>query len=102
MTPQEFLALYGIWYLDNPLSKKYELTGASVVFDKDVGIVVTVLRADGSPKIGDGSLFICNIFPDGNGDVPVQPNGSGVGSFQGAASSAYTPPQRGPFTITLF
>lgn len=99
MTPTEILAQYGVTVADNPIDQTHELTGANVIFNKDAGITVTVLRKDGSPSIG--SPFVVNIRPDGKGDDPQTPNGNGGVQFLFGAASAYTPPQRGPFTVTL-
>src|SRR5512144_1280937 len=98
MTPESYLAQYGV-LVEQQLGATYELTGANVIFGKDAGITVTVFGDNGLPSIG--APVVVNIRPDGKGDDPQRPNGSGVVQFLAGAASAYTPPQRGPFTVTL-
>lgn len=72
----------------------YRLTGATVRQGVSAFLVVTVLGKS-APAIG---AKVVNLFPDGNGEV-IQTDGSGVARFQFAASSAFTEPGTGPFTI---
>lgn len=97
-TPSELLAQYNVRVEDN-LNQTYELTGANVQFIGMVGIVVTVYNKAGLPAVG--APVVVNVFPDGHGDEPATPDGAGQVRFSAAANSAYTPPERGPFTVTL-
>src|SRR5689334_17944969 len=98
MTPADFLAQFGVW-IEPTGGEDYELSGAYVIFGKDAGIVVTIFGDAGLPSIG--APVVINVRPDGKGDDPQRPDGSGVVRFLAGAASAYTPPARGPFTITL-
>lgn len=72
----------------------YRLNGASVRRGISAFMVVTVF-SHGAPKIG---AKVVNLFPDGNGEV-VETDGSGNARFQFGASSAFTTPGTGPFTV---
>ncbi len=72
----------------------YRLTGATVRQGISAFMVVTVLGKS-APAIG---VKVVNLFPDGNGEV-IETDGSGVARFQFAASSAFSNPGAGPFTV---
>ena len=74
----------------------YRLTGATVRQGVSAFMVVTVF-SQGAPKI---SAKVVNLFPDGNGEV-IETDGSGNARFQFGASSAFTTPGTGPFTIFI-
>lgn len=73
----------------------YRLTGAAVRQGVSAFMVVTVIGLNGTPVIG---AKVVNLFPDGNGEV-LQTDGSGTARFQFGASSAFTQPGTGPFTV---
>lgn len=77
-----------------PAQPFYRLSGASVRRGISAFMVVTVFSR-GTPKIG---AKVVNLFPDGNGEV-IETDGSGNARFQFGASSAFTTPGTGPFTI---
>lgn len=77
-----------------PDQKFYRLTGATVRQGISAFMVITVLGKN-APAIG---AKVVNLFPDGNGEV-IAADGSGVVRFQFAASSAFTEPGKGPFTV---
>src|SRR4051794_35510919 len=101
MSPADYLNQFNVRVGVEPIGPvKYDLIGALMEQRGDLGIYVTVLREDGTPSIGDP--FVVNIFPDGHGDDPRNPDGAGLVVFSGAStSSAYTPPSRGPFNVSL-
>ncbi|MBI5876644.1 MAG: hypothetical protein HZB53_03260 [Chloroflexi bacterium] len=74
----------------------YRLTGATVRQGVSAFMVVTVFGKT-APAVG---VKVINLFPDGNGEV-IQTDGSGVVRFQFAASSAFTNPGTGPFTVFI-
>jgi hypothetical protein len=73
----------------------FRLNGAAVRQGVSAFMVVTVIGKSGTPLIG---AKVLNLFPDGNGEI-LQTDGSGVARFQFGASSAFTNPGTGPFTI---
>lgn len=73
----------------------FRLNGAAVRQGVSAFMVVTVIGKNGTPLIG---AKVLNLFPDGNGEI-LQTDGSGVARFQFGASSAFTNPGTGPFTI---
>lgn len=75
----------------------YRLTGSAVRRGVNAFLVVTVLGQAGAPLTG---VTAVNMFPDGNGEI-VQTDGGGVARFQFGASSAFTTPGTGPFTLQL-
>jgi hypothetical protein len=73
----------------------FRLAGASVRRGVSAFMVVTVIGKNGRPLIGTKVL---NMFPDGNGEI-IQTDGSGTARFQFGASSAFSNPGSGPFTV---
>ena len=74
----------------------YRLTGATVRQGVSAFLIVTVFGKS-APAVG---VKVVNHFPDGNGEV-IQTDGSGVARFQFAASSAFSVPGEGPFTVFI-
>jgi len=72
----------------------YRLMGATVRQGVSAFLVVTVFGKT-APAIG---AKVVNLFPDGNGEV-IQTDGTGTARFQFAATSAFTEPGTGPFTV---
>jgi hypothetical protein len=98
MTPQELdaaLAKVGAHVWRNATAI-YHLAGVSLRLGVNAFNVNTFIGAGGIPVPG---LIVCNMFPDGNGDLPQPTDGSGVARFQYGASSAFTTPGSGPFTV---
>lgn len=75
----------------------YRITGATVRRGVSAFMVMTVIGKNGAPVIG---VTVCNIFPDGKGEVQ-QTDGAGVVRFQFGPSSAFTTPGTGPFTVFI-
>lgn len=73
----------------------YRLTGASVRQGVSAFCRVVVIGVNRLPAVG---VQVVNLFPDGNGEILVT-DGSGAVQFNYGASSAFTPPAPGPFTI---
>jgi hypothetical protein len=95
MTSEDTLAQIGASVERIPAAQ-YTLAGAVVRRGVNAFNVNTFLSAGGVPAIG---VTVVNIFPDGNGDLPQQTDGSGVARFQYGASSAFSAPGAGPFTV---
>lgn len=76
-------------------STLYRLTGASVRQGVSAFCRVVVIGVNRLPAVG---IQVVNVFPDGNGEILVS-DGSGAVQFNYAASSAFTPPAPGPFTV---
>lgn len=74
----------------------YALSGVTIRRGVNAFNVNTFIGAGGIPAIG---VVVVNLFPNGNGDEPQATDGSGVARFQYAASSAFTDPGSGPFTV---
>ncbi len=74
----------------------YALAGIAVRLGLNAFNVNTFISANGIPTVGQ---LVVNMFPDGNGDLPQDTDGSGVARFQYGASSAFTTPGSGPFTV---
>jgi hypothetical protein len=73
----------------------YRLTGATVKQGVSAFMVVEVYGKAGIPAIG---VQVVNLFPDGHGEV-IETDGQGISRFQFGASSAFSNPGQGPFTI---
>lgn len=73
----------------------YRLTGASVRQGVSAFCRVVVIGVNRLPAVG---VQVVNVFPDGNGEILVS-DGSGAVQFNYAASSAFSPPAPGPFTV---
>ena len=56
---------------------------------------VTVIGKNGVPAI---NVQVVNLFPDSNGEI-LHTDGTGVVTFNYGASSAFSPPAPGPFTV---
>lgn len=80
-----------------PLKDKefYRIMGATIRQGISAFMNVYLYQQDGSPAVG---RYVVNLFPDGNGEVQ-QSDASGRVQFYFAASSAFTAPGTGPFTI---
>lgn len=75
----------------------YRLTGATVKQGVSAFMVVVVYGRNGIPV---PNVAVVNMFPDGHGEI-IYTDGAGVSRFQFGASSAFTSPGAGPFTIFL-
>lgn len=89
----DFLTSLGVILTENTQSK-YALTGASNVYNKDAGYEVYVYSKGGIPV---PSLWVVNLFPDGNGDVPQMTSAGGRVQYSFGTASAYDPPNKGPY-----
>jgi murein DD-endopeptidase MepM/ murein hydrolase activator NlpD len=75
----------------------YRLSGASFRSGVSAFCKVSVIGKNGVPAI---SVQVVNLFPDNNGEILIT-DGSGVVTFNYGASSAFTPPAPGPFTVFI-
>jgi hypothetical protein len=96
-TITDFLNGLGVVVVDDPASF-YVLSGATNVYNKDAGFEAFVFGADGKPVEG---LYIVNLFPDGNGDVPQVTSGAGRVQYSFGTASAYNPPAKGPYKVLV-
>ena len=75
----------------------FRLSGASIRSGVSAFCKVTVIGKNGVPVIG---VQVVNLFPDNNGEILLT-DGSGVVTFNYGASSAFSPPAPGPFTVFM-
>jgi hypothetical protein len=95
----DLAAIGGVLVPGTPVTGQvfYDLAGLSVRRSVSAFCRVAVIGKSGVPVVGGK---VVNLFPDGNGEVLVT-DGSGSVQFNFAASSAFSVPGRGPFTVFI-